>query len=273
MTGNSLSVSIVAFHPNQEQFAHTLKTLALACEALRSSRPGITVHLYLIDNGGLSDVEAAFQPLHASDVEYSVISGQGNVGYGCGHNLAIKATQSRFHLVLNPDIDLAREALSNALERLESDPDIGLLSPYIADQTGEQQFLCRRFPAVFDLFIRGFLPGSLRKPFASRLARYEMRDVIGDHGVVWDPPIVSGCFMLFRTDVLKQLGGFDPRYFLYFEDYDLSLRTHEVARVAYVPSVRVLHHGGDAAGKGWVHIQLFVASAFKFFNRFGWKWL
>ncbi len=61
--------------------------------------------------------------------------------------------------------------------------------------------------------------------------------------------------MLFRTEVLKKLGGFDPRYFLYFEDYDLSLRTHEVARVAYVPSVRVLHHGGDAARKGWTHIK------------------
>jgi GT2 family glycosyltransferase len=100
-----------------------------------------------------------------------------------------------------------------------------------------------------------------------------MRDVINDRDVVWDPPIVSGCFMLFRTALLKGLAGFDPRYFLYFEDYDLSLRAHEHARVVYTPAVRVLHHGGGASRKGSKHIQMFVSSAFKFFNRFGWKWL
>ena len=100
-----------------------------------------------------------------------------------------------------------------------------------------------------------------------------MRDVINERDIVWDPPIVSGCFMLFRTDVLKRLSGFDPRYFLYFEDYDLSLRTHNIARVAYVPAVRVLHHGGGAARKGSAHIRMFATSAIKFFIRFGWKWV
>jgi GT2 family glycosyltransferase len=126
---------------------------------------------------------------------------------------------------------------------------------------------------LLDLFVRGFLPGSVRRLFARRLARYEMRDLINEKDIVWDPPIVSGCFMLFRTSVLKKLAGFDTRYFLYFEDYDLSLRAHDVARVVYAPAVRVLHHGGGAARKGSGHIRMFVASAYKFFSRFGWKWL
>lgn len=79
--------------------------------------------------------------------------------------------------------------------------------------------------------------------------------------------------MLFRMYILKILAGFDARYFLYFEDYDLSLRTHDVARVVYAPAVRVLHHGGGASHKGMVHIRMFLASAYKFYNRFGWKWL
>lgn len=269
----SLSISIVGYRPNKEQFAHTLATLEKACDALRDARPGLTINVFLIDNGGMGDCAPYIDSLREHGIAGTVIGGQGNVGYGRGHNLAIERTQSRYHLVLNPDIDLAPEALLNALRVLESQPDIGLLSPHIADETGRQQFLCRRYPTVFDLFVRGFLPRGFRKPFENRLARYEMRDVIDDKNVVWDPPIVSGCFMLYRTEVLKKIGGFDPRYFLYFEDYDLSLRTHDVARVAYVPSVRVLHHGGDAAGKGWTHIKLFIASAYKFFNRFGWKWL
>ncbi|MEK6320009.1 MAG: glycosyltransferase, partial [Burkholderia gladioli] len=109
--------------------------------------------------------------------------------------------------------------------------------------------------------------------FARRLARYEMRDRINETEFVWEPPIISGCFMLFRTDLLRQLGGFDPRYFLYFEDYDLSVRAGRLASIAYVPTVRIVHHGGGASRKGLAHIRMFLASAFRFYRRFGWKWL
>ena len=79
--------------------------------------------------------------------------------------------------------------------------------------------------------------------------------------------------MLFRTEVLKKLGGFDPRYFLYFDDYDLILRTRDLARIVYVPSVRILDHGGGAAQKDWTHVKLFMTPACKFFNRHFGKWL
>lgn len=263
-----LSVSVVVYRPDPDLLNRTLETLGAALRPLETKAP-----LYLVDNGSVEDRIALPETAHGAPFDTILMGGHGNVGYGRGHNLAIDRSKSRYHLILNPDIELELDALIHALEFMHSQPETGLISPLIRDDAGHQQFLCRRFPTVFDLFARGFLPARLRAPFEQRLARYEMRDVIDDKNVVWDPPIVSGCFMLFRTDVLKQLGGFDPRYFLYFEDYDLSLRAHEVARVAYVPSVRVLHHGGDAARKGWTHIKLFITSAFKFFNRFGWKWL
>ena len=103
------------------------------------------------------------------------------------------------------------------------------------------------------------------------MARYEMQDLIGEQ-VVWDPPLVSGAFMLFRSEVLRRLGGFDPDFFLYFEDYDLSLRAARLTRLAYVPAVRVVHHGGHAARKGLHHIRLFVSGAARFFNKHGWRW-
>ncbi|KND60133.1 Glycosyl transferase, family 2 [Candidatus Burkholderia verschuerenii] len=252
---------------------NTLRSLGAAISELATRGGPSTVSLFLIDNG---DMHERIVPPDAARVPPFVpelIQGQGNVGYGRGHNLAIERTTSRYHLILNPDIELDDDALSRALQFLDANEDIGLLTPYIRDEHGQQQFLCRRYPTVIDLFARGFLPASLRKLLTDRLNRYELRDAIDDTSVFWAPPIISGCFMLFRTDVLKKLGGFDPRYFIYFEDYDLSLRTHEIARVAYVPSVRVLHHGGDAARKGFAHIRMFMASAWKFFNRFGWKWL
>ncbi|MFP3644407.1 glycosyltransferase family 2 protein [Paraburkholderia sp. SIMBA_054] len=268
-----LSVSVVVYRPDIQQLAQTLKSLAAAYDALREMHPAFTLDVCLVDNGGLPDMTAALGALNAHGATCSVIAGQGNVGYGRGHNLAIERAATRYHLVLNPDIDLDRQALVRAVEFFESHPDVGLLTPRIGDEAGHIQYLCRRYPTLLDLFVRGFLPASVRRFFARRLARYEMQDVINERDIVWDPPIVSGCFMLFRTSVLKKLAGFDPRYFLYFEDYDLSLRTHEITRIAYLPAVRVLHHGGGAARKGSVHIRMFAASAVKFFNRFGWKWL
>jgi GT2 family glycosyltransferase len=265
-----LSVSIVIYHPDRIMLDRVFETL---CAALRRISPVQRSRVYLVDNGAPEELigtpEGALRP----EFTLELIAGHGNVGYGRGHNLAIERARSRYHLVLNPDIELDEQGLFEALSFLDARPDTGLLTPLIRNERGEQQFLCRRFPTVLDLFARGFLPACLRRPFASRLARYEMRDVIDDRTIVWDPPIVSGCFMLFRTTVLKRLKGFDPRYFLYFEDYDLSLRTHEIARVAYVPAVRIMHHGGGAARKGWTHVKLFASSAFKFFGRFGWKWL
>lgn len=268
-----LSVSVVAYRPDVQQLAQTLSSLAVAYAALKEAHPAFRLRVCLVDNGGLPDMTASVEALRAHGATCSVIAGQGNVGYGCGHNLAIAQATSRYHLVLNPDIDLDRDALTRATEFFESHPDVGLLTPRIGDETGRIQYLCRRYPTLLDLFVRGFLPAPARRFFAGRLARYEMRDVINERDVVWDPPIVSGCFMLFRTKVLKRLAGFDPSYFLYFEDYDLSLRSHDVTRIAYLPSVRVLHHGGGAARKGTAHIRMFVTSAYRFFNRFGWKWL
>jgi GT2 family glycosyltransferase len=270
---NSLSVSVVVYRPERQELAQTLQSLALAFDALAEVYPSIGLSVCLVDNGGLPDMTAAVDELCSRGATCSVIAGQGNVGYGRGHNLAIGRSASAYHLVLNPDIDLDRDALKCALEFLERHQDVGLLTPRIGDEGGRIQYLCRRFPTLLDLLVRGFLPARARGFFKERLARYEMQDLINDRDIVWDPPIVSGCFMLFRTSVLKTLAGFDPRYFLYFEDYDLSLRTHEVARIAYMPAVRVLHHGGGAARKGSAHIRMFAASAFRFFNRFGWKWV
>jgi GT2 family glycosyltransferase len=85
--------------------------------------------------------------------------------------------------------------------------------------------------------------------------------------------MVSGCFMFFRRPVLEKLGGFDGSFFLYFEDFDLSLRAATQGEVAYVPAVRIQHDGGAAARKGLRHIRWFATSALHFYRLHGWKWV
>jgi len=276
-----LSVSIVVYRPDMRLLDRTVDTLITAAQAAHQP-----VGVAIVDNSDTPDAPDApdLWPLIArlrdAGITTQRIAGQGNVGYGRGHNLAMDAFDAaagagrpRYHLILNPDIELEEASLTRALAFMEVHPSVGLLAPWVGDENGQRQYLCRRYPAVLDLLLRGFAPKPLRQLFAKRLNRYEMRDVIDDTDIVWEPPIVSGCFMLFRAEALKALGGFDARYFLYFEDYDLSLRAHKVAQVAYVPAVRAAHHGGGAARKGAAHIRMFGVSAWRFFNRFGWKWI
>ena len=147
----------------------------------------------------------------------------------------------------------------------------GVIVPAMYRSDGTRQYVCKRYPSVLDLALRGFAPRPLRRLFRKRLDRYEMRDVIAD-AVVTPVPVMSGSFMMLRRKAIESTGGFDPEYFLYFEDFDWSVRLNRVTRSAYVPTVHAVHHGGGASRKGCRHIAYFTRSGWRFFNKHGWKW-
>jgi GT2 family glycosyltransferase len=171
---------------------------------------------------------------------------------------------------MNPDVELDPDALVAAIHAMQADLSIGLLAPDVCGAGGERQYLCKRYPSVWVLFLRGFAPAMLRRAFWRSLERYEMRDVLGSQPCS-PVPLASGCFMVVRTAIFRRLGGFDPRFFMYFEDYDLSLRIGREAKVAFVPAARIVHHGGEAARKGPRHVSWFLRSAWRFFATHGWK--
>ncbi len=202
---------------------------------------------------------------------YQVIGGHGNVGYGRGHNKAIARATADYHLILNPDVLLAPDAFVNAIEFMEAHPEVGLLAPAVLNEDGELAHLCKDYPTVLALALRGFAPAPLQRLASEPLARYELRHLDPRHVHV-GVPLVSGTFMLFRRSVLELTTGFSKDYFLYFEDFDLSLRTAKFAKLAYVPAVRIEHKGGFAGKKGLKHWWMFGRSAFTFFSHYGWRW-
>lgn len=263
-----LTTAIVCFHSNADKFRKTIESLHVASARAFCESKSRDCALTIVNNDGAANnldlvVSTGWEDPH-------VISSQGNVGFGQGHNLAMQ-DMGEYHLILNPDVEIAPDALASALTFMEANPQCGLLAPKTFNGKGGREYLCKRYPSVLDIALRGFAPAWLASLFRSRLGHYEMRDVMNDE-VVWDPPIISGCFMLFRSEVLEKVGGFDLDFFLYFEDFDLSLRTAAFARIAYVPDVKIVHHGGDAARKGLRHICLFSKSAITFFNKHGWRW-
>ena len=273
MPAPTLSASIVTFRTQDALFSRALASLAAAIEVARSAGELSEARLIVIDNGPpetRKDVTRAIASWPAAAGPVEVLAGHGNVGYGRANNLAIERVRSDFHLIMNPDVELDASALREALSAAREHPEVGLLAPAVFGDDGHLQYLCKRYPSVWVLFLRGFAPAVLRRRFAPAIAHYEMRDVIADRFVP-NVPLASGCFMLARTALLSRLGGFDPRYFMYFEDYDLSLRVAQEAVVAYVPRARILHHGGEASRKGLRHVAWFMRSAWRFFARHGWK--
>lgn len=269
----ALSVSIVTYRPEPRLFGRALASLAAAMVEAR--RVGVLgdARVMVIDNGPASEgvriaPAIAAWPAQAGSIE--VVAGHGNVGYGRANNLALARAGSDFHLIMNPDVELEPDALAASLRALAEHPDVGLVAPAVYGEDGGMQYLCKRYPSLWVLFLRGFAPAALRRRYAKALERYEMRDVIGDRFVA-GVPLASGCFMLARTALLERVGGFDPRFFMYFEDFDLSLRLGRESKLAYEPRARIVHHGGEASRKGMRHILWFLRSAWLFFGRHGWR--
>ena len=269
-----LSVGVVVYHSDLELLSETLRSLAAAVAHARRSGDLGAVEVTVVDNGSADPTELDRVVRTAlpegSAIHLVIHRGQGNVGYGRGHNLALGPTDKAYHLILNPDAVLEPAALSEAVRFLCANPDVGMLAPEVTGSAGERQYLCRRYPSVLVLLLRGFAPEWIKRRFGRLLERYELRDRM-NADVVRDVPLASGCFMFARRDVLDRVGGFSPEYFLYFEDYDLSMKIRRSSEIAYVGRVRITHHGGEAAKKGKTHVKLFLGSALRFFRAHGWK--
>jgi GT2 family glycosyltransferase len=267
------SATVVTFHPEAALLERALRSLGNAIARAQARGLVSTARIFVVDNGdeaSLRTSQAAARAFAAPDATLELVHGHGNVGYGRANNVVLPRLDSDFHLVMNPDVELEEDAVAAAIEALQADARFGLVAPDVRGSSGERQYLCKRYPSIWVLFLRGFAPRALRRVFAPTLDRYEMRDVLDGH--TYAPvPLASGCFMLVRTPLFRALGGFDPRFFMYFEDYDLSLRVGREAQVAFVPAARIVHHGGEAARKGPRHVSWFLRSAWRFFATHGWK--
>jgi GT2 family glycosyltransferase len=193
-----------------------------------------------------------------------------NNGFGFGHNQNLLNANEKYFLIFNPDIILKKDDLLRMIEKAEKNPDIALLVPKVLNPDGTTQHLIRNQLSVFDYALR-FIPFKFVKQlFSKRLAAYEMRDLPDDRDV--DVRIGSGCFMLVKGQDYKEVNGFDDRYFMYFEDYDLCLELGKRGkRVVYTPFSTVVHYYERGAHKNSKLFKIFMQSLGKFFNKWGWR--
>ena len=231
------------------------------CSSILSSSPDCL--LFIVNNDPTKKYYDFF-----SDKKIRYIQMDSNVGFGKAHNVAIKTAfelGSNFHFIINPDITIGPDVISNLLESMKSNLEIGLMMPGVINPNGVTQYLPKLIPSPLSLFIRKihhFIP-----VFDNYVHKYEMRSLPSEG--IYDIPIVSGCFCVISRNAIQNVGFFDERYFLYFEDWDLSRRVSAIYRTAINISVKVIHDYDSGANKSLKLFVCFMSSALKYFTKWG----
>lgn len=220
--------------------------------------------LFIVDNSPTDELSVI---VRFSNVQY--IHNPSNPGFGAAHNIAItKAVESgyTYHFIVNPDIFFEGNVISSMVEYMFQNSDVGMMMPQILNLDGSIQNLPKLLPSPYSVLMR-----KLKKPkivYNDFINNYELRFVNKD--MIYNAPILSGCFTLLNLEAIKKVGLYDDAFFMYFEDWDLSRRMHQKYKTIYFPEVSVYHGYNSGANKSRKLFKVFFNSAFTYFNKWGW---
>jgi len=173
-------------------------------------------------------------------------------GFGENHNAAFPLATGKYFCVLNPDIRFTENPFSVLIEHLQ-DINVGLVAPRIVSVDGRQEDSAREFPSRLEIF---------KKIFGGKSAVH-----VDTAGLVSNPDWVAGMFMFFPSNIFQKIGGFDERYFLYYEDVDLCARlTLANLRILMCSQVSVVHDARRSSHKNLQYMLLHLTSMFRFFS-------
>lgn len=251
-----ISASIVLYHNKKEQLIKTINSFF---------ETSLKVKLYLVDNSSNSNLKE----LSKIDNRIEYIFNNANLGYGTAHNIAIKKSiddKVSYHLILNPDIYFEKGVLEELLNYMELNKDVGNIIPQIKYPNGEKQYLCKLLPTPLDLIFRRFIPSKNWKE--KRNIKYELKWT--NYNNIMNVPSLSGCFMFLRTSVLKDIGLFDEKIFMYLEDTDLNRRIYSKYKTIFYPKVEIIHEYAKESYKNKKLLKFHIESAIYYFNKWGW---
>ncbi|KUJ50604.1 glycosyltransferase [Chryseobacterium sp. JAH] len=252
---NKVTASIVLYNTDKKELERIVKNLFDNYKSLI---------LYLIDNSPTDVLKMQFE---RENIIY--IFNPSNPGFGAAHNIALKEALligSEYHLVVNPDTYFNEDIISPMIEYMQQNPDVGMMMPRILNEDGTIQNLPKLLPSPYSVLMR-----KLKKPttiYKRFINNYELRFI--DENLIYNAPILSGCFTIIKMRVLQELGCYDDKFFMYFEDWDLSRRIHRHYKTIYFPKVSVYHGYHSGANKSRKLFKIFINSAITYFNKWGW---
>lgn len=261
----SVCVGIVTYNSAQHIEA-TLLSLVTAARVFDGE-----VRIVVWDNGSQDDtISLVERAVERYPELVALVLGGLNIGYGKGHNSILAGVHSAIYVICNPDIIVAPDFFVRSCAFLKDNPNVGLMSPRMTWEDGIVQHSNRLHPTIFDLLLRRFAPRLVKVAFRTRIERYEMADV--GYDFVVEVPFCSGALMVCRRAALTSVGGFDERYFLYFEDADLSRMLQNARwRTVYNPDVVVIHGWQRAAHRSGLIAFVMIRNGVRYFRKWGWQ--
>jgi hypothetical protein len=189
------------------------------------------------------------------DARVRVIDNAAPKGFGANHNAAFAVCTETLFCPLNPDIEFDGNPFP-VLCAAFADHRVALVAPLVKSPAGQIEDSMRRFPTPASLLI---------KAIGGSDGRYVVRDDQPDFSPEW----VAGMFMLFRSRHFHDLGGFDERFFLYYEDVDICARVWQGGmKVRACPRGRVIHDAQRESRRRLRHLRWHVVSLARYFCKY-----
>lgn len=212
--------------------------------------------IYIINNK-IDDTSICKIAAKHDNVKY--IQSSKNGGYGYGHNQVINNIKSDYHVVLNPDIIFKEDTLAELLSYMEANRNTVAVTPQVRNTDNTIQHLPKKYPRLrYVLSSTVSFLGSYRDDYTiTSASQNEPIDV----------DLCTGCFMFIRTAILKKVGGFDDAFFMYFEDFDLSLRLAKYGTIVYFPLTYVVHKWNRESKKSFSMFWIQVKSMMLFYKK------
>ena len=223
---------------------NTLEDLRVCLASLVVAQEDADFEVIVIDNastdGSPDMVEKEFP-------QFRLLRQSENLGFTGGHNVGIKARRGRDIALLNSDTIVRYGAIRRMMQYMRDTPTAGIIGAKLLNPDGSLQFSCRSFPNPVAAAFRGTILGRLF-PNNRFTREYLMTDWHHDdpRKVDW----VSGAALFVRGEVIDELGGLDPKFFMYCEDVDLCKRCAELGfDVMYLPDAIITHAIGRSTDK------------------------
>lgn len=192
-------------------------------------------------------------PFRLGDFPFPIIVIRNSVpqGFAANHNQAFNHAKGKYFCVINPDIRLKDDPFQALTSCLQA-PSVGVAGPLVVNASGEIEDSARRFPSPFKILCKAF-------------GKCKGSDYAVSERVIY-PDWIGGMFMLFRYDVFAQMKGFDPGFFLYYEDVDLCARIRlQGYEVALCPAASVMHDARRDSHRKMKYFRWHLTSMLRFF--------
>lgn len=186
--------------------------------------------IIIIDNNSTDETAEKIRK-YDSNPNVKILESGENLGFGKANNKASKLAEGEYLFLLNPDTELIEPVFNKLIDLYKSWPDIGLVSPKLVSDEGKVQAVAQNLPTVL---------GAIKEYIFGKSAAYEQYVPTGDSFVKVEA--VYAAAVLIKKDLFLELGGFDDKFFMYYEDVDLCRRLKKIGKsIYYFPGVKVKH--------------------------------